>query len=73
MIGRNLAECNLRVASDGLVRDRFTFLHMTGPISRRLILAACVGSEGYLIGRDDSVRAKSNRAVGRFLTRAFAR
>jgi dienelactone hydrolase len=73
MIGRNLADCNLRVGSDGIVRDRFTFLHMTGPISRRLILAACVGSEGYLIGRDDSVRTKSNSAVAQFLTRAFGR
>ncbi len=73
MIGRNLADCKFQVGNDGVVRDRFTFLHMTGPISRRLILAACVDSEGYLIGRDDSVRVKSNRAVGQFLTRAFTR
>ena len=72
-IGRNLADCRFIVGSDGVVRDSFTFLHMTGPISRRLILAACVDSDGYLIGRDDNVRAKSNRAVGQFLTRAFAR
>ena len=38
-----------------------------------LILAACVARDGYLIGRDDGVRAKSNRAVAQFLTRAFAR
>ncbi|MDH3737633.1 MAG: dienelactone hydrolase family protein [Alphaproteobacteria bacterium] len=73
IIGRNLADCRFKVGRDGVVRDSFTFLHMTGPLSRRLILAACVDSEGYLIGRDDGVRAKSNRAVGQFLTRAFAR
>jgi dienelactone hydrolase len=72
-IGANLADCNLKVGNDGVVRDNFTFLHMTGPISRRLILAACADRDGYLIGRDDSVRAKSNRAVGQFLARAFAR
>ncbi|NKB48277.1 MAG: dienelactone hydrolase [Alphaproteobacteria bacterium] len=72
-IGRNLADCRFKVGNDGVVRDSFTFLQMTGPISRRLILAACVDSDGYLIGRDDNVRAKSNRAVGDFLTRAFTR
>jgi dienelactone hydrolase len=72
-IGRNLADCRFKVGNDGVVSDSFTFLHMTGPISRRLILAACVDSEGYLIGRDDTVRAKSNRAMGQFLTRAFTR
>ena len=73
LIGRNLADCKLQVGKNGVVRDRFTFLHMTGPITRRLILAACVDSEGYLIGRDDGVRRKSNQAMGRFLSRAFAR
>ncbi len=72
-IGRNLADCRFQVGANGVVRDRFTFLHMTGPFTRRLILAACVDSDGYLIGRDDTVRAKSNQAVGDFLSRAFAR
>lgn len=44
---------------------------MTGPFLRKLILGACVGSEGYLIGRDDAIRARSNAEVGAFLMRAF--
>ncbi len=36
-----------------------------------LILAACTGSEGYLVGNDDAVRAQSNRAMGAWLARAF--
>ncbi len=59
--------------AEGRVRDTLTLLPMMGPLTRRVILAACVDSEGYLIGRDDRVRARSNRDVGRFLMRAFAR
>ena len=46
---------------------------MTSPLTRKLMLALCVGSEGYLMGRDDSVRERSNREVSTFLTRVFAR
>ncbi len=71
MIGRNLAPCELNVNEKGVVRDTFTLLPMSGPFLRKVILGLCVESEGYLIGRDDAVRAKSNAAVGNFLMRAF--
>jgi hypothetical protein len=44
---------------------------MSGPILRRVILAACVEDRPYLIGADDAVRARSNRDLGRFLDRVF--
>ena len=71
MIGRNLAPCEFNVNKAGVVRDTLTFLPMSGPFLRKVILGLCVESEGYLIGRDDAVRAKSNSAVGEFLMRAF--
>ncbi|MBO6783371.1 MAG: dienelactone hydrolase family protein [Alphaproteobacteria bacterium] len=71
MIGRNLAPCAFNVNESGVVRDTFTFLPMSGPFLRKVILGACVESEGYLIGRDDAVRARSNDAVGAFLMKAF--
>lgn len=37
------------------------------------MLALCVGSEGYLMGRDDAVRERSNQEVGNFLNSVFAR
>jgi len=70
-IGRNLAPCEFNVNEKGVVRDTFTFLPMSGPFLRKLILGACVGSEGYLIGRDDAIRARSNAEVGAFLMQAF--
>lgn len=71
MIGRNLASCQFNVNETGLVRDANTFLPMTGPFLRKVILGLCADSEGYMIGRDDEVRARSNAAVGAFLTEAF--
>jgi hypothetical protein len=70
-IGRNLAGCSLRVGEDGGVVDMRTGLPMAGPMTRRLILGLCVDSEGYLIGRDDAVRARSNAAMGAFLADAL--
>lgn len=70
-IGRNLAPCEFNVNARGVARDTFTFLPMSGPFLRKLILGACVGRDGYLIGRDDKVRALSNGHVGAFLMRAF--
>lgn len=70
-IGRNLAGCRLRVDEDGGVSDLRTGLPMTGPVTRRLILGLCVEDDGYLIGRDDGVRARSNAAMGRFLAEAL--
>lgn len=70
--GTNVAGCRLRVGRDGTVRDRRTGLPMIGPLTRKAILALCVDRNGYMIGRDDAIRARSNRAVGAFLARAFA-
>ena len=61
----------LRVGPDGGVRDERTGLPMSGPVLRRLILAACVEDRPYLAGADDAVRARSNRDFGRFLDRIF--
>jgi dienelactone hydrolase len=69
LIGRQLAGCRLRVARDGTVRDEITRLPMTGPFTRKIILGLCTGSRPYPIGRDDSVRALSNRDFGAFLNR----
>jgi hypothetical protein len=54
-----------------MARDVDSGLAMSGPFMRKIILGLCSGSEGYLIGRDDAVRAKSNRVLALFLTRAF--
>jgi hypothetical protein len=72
LIGRQLASCRLRVARDGSVRDQNTLLPMTGPFTRKIILALCTASRPYPIGRDDAVRARSNRDFGAFLNSIFA-
>jgi dienelactone hydrolase len=72
-LGRNLADCAFVVRKSGLIQDTFTFVPMMGPTTRKLILAACADSRGYLLGRDDTVRAQSNRDLGRFLARVLAR
>jgi dienelactone hydrolase len=71
LIGRQLAGCRFRVARDGSVRDQNTMLPMNGPFLRKLILGLCTGSRPYPIGRDDAVRARSNRDFGAFLTRVL--
>jgi hypothetical protein len=45
---------------------------MSGPFLRKVILGLCTGSRPYPIGRDDAVRAESNRDFGAFLTRVFS-
>ena len=70
-IGRSLDGCRLRVDRDGTVHDRNTFLPMIDSFTRRIILGLCSDSEGYLIGSDDAVRARSNADLGRFLDRVF--
>ena len=67
MIGRNLAPCRFQVGRNGTVVDQRTGLPMTGRWLRTAVLALCVGREGYLIGRDDGVRARANRDVAAFL------
>lgn len=65
----HLADCRLVVERDGSVYDENTWLPMSGPLTRKLILALCINGDGYLIQGDETVRAKSNAAVGRFLKR----
>ncbi|WP_340117166.1 dienelactone hydrolase family protein [Pelagibius sp. 7325] len=71
-IGRNLADCRFVVEADGTVRDKWLWLPMSSVFSRKIILGLCAGDEGYLIGRNDAVRAQSNRVMGAFLERALA-
>lgn len=66
-----LAGCRFSVDPDGTTRDVNSGLVMEGPISRRLILAFCVDRDGYLVGRNDDVRTRSDRAFGRFLAERF--
>ncbi|MGO4126114.1 dienelactone hydrolase family protein [Inquilinus sp. YAF38] len=70
-IGRLLNDCDFQVERDLTVRDGNLGIAMGGSFTRKLILANCVGSEGYLIGRDDAVRAGSDRDVAAFLSAAF--
>ncbi len=70
-IGRNLADCDLNVNEQGVVRDTLTLLPMSGPFLRKVILGVCSDPDGYLIGRDDAIRDRSNQDVGAFLMRAF--
>jgi dienelactone hydrolase len=71
LIGRNLSGCSFEVEKDGAVVDDHTGLPMSGPFWRKLILALCVSSKPYPIGRDDRMRAMSNRDWGRFLEAVF--
>jgi dienelactone hydrolase len=72
LIGRQLAGCRFRVERDGTVRDLNTMLPMSGPFLRKVILGLCTGSRPYPIGRDDTVRAQSNRDFGAFLQKVFS-
>ncbi len=45
---------------------------MMGLITRTVILALCVSSQPFPIGRDDVVRAHSNHDFGAFLAHVFA-
>lgn len=70
-IGRSLDGCRLRVERDGIVRDRNTTLPMVDSFTRKIILGLCSNSDGYLIGRDDTIRARSNADLARFLNGAL--
>jgi dienelactone hydrolase len=70
-IGRNLADCWFYVERDGTVRDKALWLPMSTVFYRKVILGLCADSEGYLIGRNDAVRARSNQDMGQFLERAL--
>lgn len=71
-IGRTLHGCRMTVDDRLMVRDSDTGLSMSGPFMRKIILGLCSGGNGYLIGRDDAVREKSNRVIAAFLSRVFA-
>jgi hypothetical protein len=72
LIGRNLSACSFTVDPQGVIHDADTGVAMTGPLTRKLLLAFCVSAKPYPIGRDDAVRAESNRDFGRFLARVFS-
>ena len=41
---------------------------MADSFTRKIILGLCSNTDGYLISRDDAVRARSNADLGRFLS-----
>ena len=57
----------LEVGADAVVRDLATGVPITGRVGRQAVLAFCVGDDGFVIGRDDAVRAQSNDLLTRFL------
>jgi dienelactone hydrolase len=69
---RHLADCAVTVDADGDVYDDRTHLPMMGPNTRRIILGLCSDGDGYLVARDDAVRERSNRDLGRFLADVLA-
>ncbi len=71
VIGRHLADCSFEVNRDGTVTDNRTLLPMSGPFTRKVILALCTGSRPYPIGRDEMVARESNRDLAAFLERVF--
>jgi len=72
-IGRSLHPCRYWVHRDGTIRDLRTLLLMVNTFTRKITLGLCVSKDGYMIGADPAIRAKSNRDVGRFLARVFGR
>jgi len=72
-IGRTMHACRLWVERDGTVRDLNTFLPMSTPLLRTLILGLCASGPPYAIGADPATREKSNRDMGQFLARVFGR
>jgi dienelactone hydrolase len=69
---RHLADCAVTVDAEGDVHDDRTHLPMIGPTTRRIILGLCSDDDGYLVARDDAVRTRSNRDLGRFLADVLA-
>ncbi len=71
-IGRNLAPCRYRVDAEGVAWDRNTFLPLLNRLLRQTSLALCSDPEGYMIGRDDAVRARATADLAAFLERILA-
>jgi len=63
----HIADCRFRVGRDGAARDERSLFVMDGPVARASMLALCANRDGYLIGRDEDVRKRSNAAMARFL------
>ncbi|MBL27006.1 MAG: dienelactone hydrolase [Rhodospirillaceae bacterium] len=72
-IGRDLSGCRFTVDPKGVVHESWTRLPMVDTLTRKLILGLCSGSDGYVLLRDESVRAQSNRDLGAFLAEAFSK
>jgi dienelactone hydrolase len=70
-IGRNLAPCSFYVDDDGDVYDAGSWLPMSGPFMRKLILGLCSDGDGYLIGRDEEIRARAIVDWSRFMNSVF--
>jgi dienelactone hydrolase len=72
LIGRQLAACRFWVEADGTIRHQALWLPLSTPFWRKIGLGLCTSGRPYPIGRDDAVRAQSNRDYGRFLERLLA-
>ncbi len=70
-IGANLAPCRFRVDARGGIWNLPWRLPMTNTLTRKVALALCVDRDGYLIGRDDDVRARANARLAGFLERVL--
>ncbi len=70
-VGRNIAACQFRVDAARVVREARTGVAMTDAVSRQAILALCSDDAGYLLGRDDAVRARANILMSDFLRPAL--
>jgi len=70
-IGRNLAPCRYRVDEDGTAWDQRHFVPLINPFFRKISLGLCSDADGYMIGRDDAVRARSDADLASFLNRAL--
>ncbi len=66
-----LAPCAYLLEKDGSGLDENSGLGVSSPLLRRLSLSLCASDDGYLIGRDDSVRALSNQAMAGFLSKVL--
>ena len=72
LIGHNLSACSFQVDRDGRIHAADSGVVMSGPVKRRALLLLCVSADPYPIGRDDAVRAQSNRDFGRFFAAVFS-
>jgi len=72
---RGLRDCDFLVTKEnrtrGQVLGSLFSLSMTDTLSRKILLGMCSDSDGYLIGRDEAVRAQSNAELSRFLGKAL--